>query len=897
MTRYADPQRCPDCGAVITVGAAACAACGLSLRGETARRLFTTLTEADGLLEALRRESSSGFETTSAGAPASSTTGEASSTTGGGSMPGPATAGLRPYPGTTSPAHVRPAARMSAVSVPKILLGLGAACLLVAGLVFLAVAWSVLGVGGRTAVLLGFTAVAGWLAMRMSRRGLRGASEALALVAYGLLAFDVVGAKKSGWFGSLSDAGLFVVLGCVLALAGVGGALAARRHERSLTSGEVVAAIGAALATIGVGSGELFPTAPSLVLGTLLAAGATAAAHRLTLRIATGCGVALTVLWWLALTMYGLGRVLDNDGGWGALWSHVDVWPLLVAAAMVASLAFVRRLGTPSRVGAGAVAHALVAVALLAPALNLSSPTVMTLVGLALLLATSAALWLMPRPWGLVNVLTQAGAALGMVAVVVALAALALGYVGEAIDPSWAGDIGDRFPGIGHDDVPAPWLLPLVVAGLVVAVVALLRALGALQGVRSVLGRMELAAALAVLTVAVTLMLYPVPVALVVVVLLLGAVGFVAAWLAEPGPETPQSGGFETPPFETPRPSAPQDKPPALRLLDRPGTELALVALFLGLAFVVSLRAQALSAVALLVAVGCFGVVHLRSGSSDVAVGAGLGSSVLLGAAVWMWGDLLDGETTWVVLGALGVLGALVLAAPYLPARWWRSPASEARLGLEVGAAVAAVPLGAYGVLEAPTSTEASWAAVYLTVAGVVVTGMSLLRADRRQVGWLGGALLAAASWVRLWDVGVRAPEAYTLPSAAALLVVGLVHLRRERTATTMTALTPGLTLATVPSLLWVLAEPTGPRALLLGLGCLVLVLAGTQLRWTSPLVVGACVGALLVVRLAAPYIGDAVPRWVLLGLAGALLVAVGATWERRIAEARQVMDYTRSLR
>src|SRR4051794_19635527 len=42
-------------------------------------------------------------------------------------------------------------AGLSAASVPKLLLGLGAACLLVAAVIFLAVAWSWLGIGGRTA--------------------------------------------------------------------------------------------------------------------------------------------------------------------------------------------------------------------------------------------------------------------------------------------------------------------------------------------------------------------------------------------------------------------------------------------------------------------------------------------------------------------------------------------------------------------------------------------------------------------------------------------------------------------------------------------------------------------------------------------------------------------------
>ena len=130
-----------------------------------------------------------------------------------------------------------------------------------------------------------------------------------------------------------------------------------------------------------------------------------------------------------------------------------------------------------------------------------------------------------------------------------------------------------------------------------------------------------------------------------------------------------------------------------------------------------------------------------------------------------------------------------------------------------------------------------------LTVAGAAVTALSLIREDRRALAWLGGALLALASWVRLWDIGVREPEPYTLPTALVLLAVGLLHLRRHPDASTMTALAPGLGLALVPSLLWVLADPIELRALLLGIACLGLVLAGVQLRWTAPLTLGALVG------------------------------------------------------
>jgi cell division protein FtsW (lipid II flippase) len=196
----------------------------------------------------------------------------------------------------------------------------------------------------------------------------------------------------------------------------------------------------------------------------------------------------------------------------------------------------------------------------------------------------------------------------------------------------------------------------------------------------------------------------------------------------------------------------------------------------------------------------------------------------------------------------------------------------------------------------AASGSQATWLAVYLTLTGATVSALALLRSDRRMAGWLGGFLLVAASWVRLADLGVQTPEAYTLPSAVALLAVGLWHLRRNRIASTMSTLSPGLALALVPSLLWVFADPIALRSTLLGLACLALVVAGVRLRWSAPLVFGAVVGALLVLRLATP-VAEAVPRWALIGAAGALLLLMGITWEKRVRDARAVAGYVRGLR
>ena len=171
------------------------------------------------------------------------------------------------------------------------------------------------------------------------------------------------------------------------------------------------------------------------------------------------------------------------------------------------------------------------------------------------------------------------------------------------------------------------------------------------------------------------------------------------------------------------------------------------------------------------------------------------------------------------------------------------------------------------------------------------MTASALLHPTRRFLAWPGGLLLAMATWVRLAELGVTVPEAYTLPSALVLTAVGCWRLLRDDRTATMRLLVPGLGLATVPSLLVVLDDPTSLRALLLGLGCLALVLAGVSLRWSAPLVVGAVVGAVLVLRELAPYAAD-LPPWVVIGLSGTVLLVVGVTWESRMRDVRTATRY-----
>ena len=117
---------------------------------------------------------------------------------------------------------------MSAASIPKILLGLGATCLLVAAVVFLVVAWSDLAMGTRTAILLTLTAGAAVTTGWMARRALPAGAESFGVL-FPLPHLDVFGADNAGWLGDLSTEGFTVLLGSVLLVAGLGTAYAAAR--------------------------------------------------------------------------------------------------------------------------------------------------------------------------------------------------------------------------------------------------------------------------------------------------------------------------------------------------------------------------------------------------------------------------------------------------------------------------------------------------------------------------------------------------------------------------------------------------------------------------------------------------------------------------------------------
>ena len=832
MRRFADPTRCPSCSTPLTAGSLTCSACHLDLSGPLGHELFTTLQRADTIVDTIRQRTRTA---TDPGQPA------------------------RQQP-IAPPARRRP---VRAASVPAILLGLGAVCLLVAALVFLAVTWSRMGVGGRTASLVVLTLTVGLLTAWSAHRGLRGATEALGLVTLGLAVLDLMGADSSGWLGDPSAAMMTTIVGAFLVAAGLAATTTlARTAAAGFVVGELAVALGALLVSGGVSAQAWSTPAARLLLTTIAVIALLVGVERLvrtgssTYRVAGWCLVPVAVLDWTGLVVTGIDAV-DLTPTVGSVWGELQAWPLVAAFAVAILAAAPTRLPDTLRVLVASIGLVPLGLALLAPAWD-EPTTTLVLAVVALSAALVVLMTAAPAPWG-ASGLVPAFLCAGVVGLE------AVQHLGGAIEryaataaAAWAGTPGGRIVEVAGPDLDARWLLPVCVATLA----ALLWAAARLLPAGRVLSTdVLLRAGLAVIAVTgvATLLLHPVPVWTVLVAGLAASVA--VGW-------------------------------PALRGDDRSAAVLGAVVLIgtVGLSW----YDEQLSASTLVAALALVLVVHLRTRLEDVAAVAGMLAVASAAGLTWTVAALAGAEAPWRGVSTLVLLAVLVLARHRLPAGIRTGRVHDA-LELAAVSVSAIATLGAVG--SADPADQATWTAVHLTLTGACASALALVRSDRREIGWLGGFLLVAATWVRLEDLGVQQPEPYTLPTALALLVLGLIRLRRTPPAGTLSTLGAGLGLALAPSLLWVLEAPTGLRALLLGLACLGLVVAGVQLRWAAPVLYGGVVGLVLVLREAAPYLGDTVPRWALIGAAGAVLIALGVTWEQRLKDARLVSSYLQGLR
>jgi hypothetical protein len=269
------------------------------------------------------------------------------------------------------------------------------------------------------------------------------------------------------------------------------------------------------------------------------------------------------------------------------------------------------------------------------------------------------------------------------------------------------------------------------------------------------------------------------------------------------------------------------------------------------------------------VAVLCAGLALALPGALT-AVALLLGAGEL--AAVGVDQGLATDQVGGLLLAAVAVCGALSLVLPGLH-----------RLAAEVSCGAVAV------AALACAADDPGWLSWTLAGSGLVALAISVKK-DRRAVGLVGGLLLSASSWVRLADAGVTAPEPYVAPLAAAALVAGVLRRRSHPTAGSWECFGAALAVGLVPSLLRSFGDEDPTRGLLLLVVCVAVVLVGAATKQQAPLALGAVVGGLDALWLVAPY-ANALPRWVLLGGLGLLLVALGATYEARLRDVRRLRD------
>jgi hypothetical protein len=843
MGRYYTSGVCLDCQLELDE-LTVCPRCGLAQTGLDADRLRWLLGQADVALGIVR----SADPRSVAAAPAVASTPPAPS---GPQTPPTAPPGWAALRSPSSlweelgpmPAPRRPAAAAHtwpALSTPAVLLGLGGISVLVAAVVFVSVAWSDLSLGAKAAILLTVTAAIGAVGVWSARRGLRGSAETFSCLFAVMAVLDLMAAVHGSLFGLGELDGrpaewLSATLLVGTGLAWARSAIASR--TRKLTGVQLLAA-GGMLWFIGLVAEENLARGEYVAFAlTAALLGVAAVAARCAIWTFAVCVVALAASTLVAAYAISLQRIVMETTLAG-LWSDGTAVGWVLCLLLAAGVARVSRLRMGVRNAAAAIASAGAALLVLRPLDGSSFDQILVCLA-ATCLGAAAATLVLPRPWRAGALTTSVPTGLNTAAMVAPSVLVAVGaLLIPALEPWQHSAVYEADYVVDFStDIGTPWLVGVSASAVLAAAFVVARR--RLPGPEPVLLIVSSSAACAALR-------YPMP--LWSVVAIMGGLAVVAAGAA---------------------------------LAFRSPVSGVLSGVYASLCLIASLGSQTTTLAAAIAIAVALAVLAWRVSDVIGSAVAAAGSELLVGlatAAALDRADLSDSVTSYALVG-LGVVG--VVAAQVRP----HGACLRARLGIET----AALALICVGIALGVEFDLALQAPICLTVAGAGLIAVSLLSADRRLVSVAGGVLLASASWVRLAAEDVTTVEAYTLPTALVLVVLGSIRMLRTPGASSIASLGGGLSLALLPSLGVAVSEPTSLRALLLGIVAVAVLLVGAVLRWIAPLLAGGFVIVVLAVVNLAPY-ADAVPRWVLFALLGAVLLFLGITWEKRLRNARTLV-------
>jgi hypothetical protein len=175
-------------------------------------------------------------------------------------------------------------------------------------------------------------------------------------------------------------------------------------------------------------------------------------------------------------------------------------------------------------------------------------------------------------------------------------------------------------------------------------------------------------------------------------------------------------------------------------------------------------------------------------------------------------------------------------------------------------------------------------------VLGVAAVRQGRAVGQRRTLLWAAAGFELAAWWLLANTAEIALPEAYTLPFAGLALIVGVIELRLHPELGSWAAYGPALVAAFVPTLAIVLVTDSGPtRRVILLLAAAGTLAAGSIRRQKAPVWVGG-----VVTTVAAVHELFLASVWLILIPVGILLLALGASNEKRRREVRGALTRLR---
>jgi hypothetical protein len=190
------------------------------------------------------------------------------------------------------------------------------------------------------------------------------------------------------------------------------------------------------------------------------------------------------------------------------------------------------------------------------------------------------------------------------------------------------------------------------------------------------------------------------------------------------------------------------------------------------------------------------------------------------------------------------------------------------------------------------TVSPDSGTGVVLTIAAAPLVAYGMNPA-RRAALLVAGLLLIIANTAFVIAAGGATIEWYTVPPAIVMVAIGVLAWRDQ---SSWIFLGPGLLIGLVPSALIADGNDNWIRITLVVAAALAVIVLGAQLGLQAPFMIGAAVLAKIGIWQFLE-VAPLIPRWITLGTAGAVLLGVGATYERRLHEAKQAARWLSALR